>query len=179
MKTIPNILSRCNKTSETHSYIWCKLRSGVSFLQVASVHVWATWQLGDPSPEGGGPASPSHCENMWLMEEFLNSARWSLRTKEERDRQPRKRGHPWGADVFNPILAQLSLFPVNCWRKWKLGVQFLVIHHHFCCQSKIKYHVIRAECRNMLWILEFERKINVNKRVCLLWRPGTRKDQNC
>ena len=117
------------------------------------------------------------CENMCWMEEFLNSARWSLRTKEERDRQSRKRGHPWGVDVFNPILAQLSLFPVNCWRKWKLGVQFLVIHHF--CQSTIKYHVIRAECRNMLWILEFERKINVNKRVCLLWRPGTRKDQNC
>ena len=34
------------------------------------------------------------CENMCWMEEFLNSARRSLRTKEERDRQSRKRGHP-------------------------------------------------------------------------------------
>ena len=44
----------------TTAVTWWSEVSEVSFLQVASVHVWATWQLGDPSPEGGGPASPSH-----------------------------------------------------------------------------------------------------------------------
>ena len=40
------------------------------------------------------------CENMCLMEEFLNSARWSLRMKEERDRQSRKRGAPLRGGCF-------------------------------------------------------------------------------
>ena len=40
-------------------------------------------------------------KNMCWMEEFRNSARWSLRTKEERDRQSRrKRGAPLRGGCF-------------------------------------------------------------------------------